>query len=160
MGGVIASILGTRGSLMLDVVFLATFAIVIVLAYSIYLVRFRKKYRWHARIQIVLFSVLLVAVTAFEIDIRFFTAWRKLAEPSPFYANGWVDRMLAVHLCFSVPAPILWLATVVLGVRWFGWDATPNRHAPRHRLLGWISAAVMVMTTTTGWIFYYMAFVV
>jgi hypothetical protein len=49
--------------------------------------------------------------------------------------------------------------TVVLGLRWFGWSAKPNRHSRKHRVLGWISAAFMLMTTVTGWVFYYTAFV-
>ena len=83
--------LGTRGSLMLDVVFLAMFAIVPVLAYSIYLVRSRRRFELHKRIQITLGLVLLVAVTAFELDMRFFTDWRERAAASRFYspADGW-----------------------------------------------------------------------
>ncbi len=144
---------------MLDVIFLATFAIVVVMAISIYLVRFRRKYKLHARIQVALCVVLLVAITAFEIDLRFFTDWRSLARPSPFYDTGWVDRCLLVHLCFAVPTPLLWLATIILALRWFGWNAVPNRQSANHRILGRVSAIAMVMTTVTGWAFYYMAFV-
>jgi hypothetical protein len=143
---------------MIDVVFLATFAIVVALAYSIFLVRVKRRHRAHARLQMVLCAVLVVAITAFEIDLRFFSDWRALARPSPYYASGWVDRWLAVHLIFAVPTPLLWLATLFLGVRWFGWDATPNRHGVRHRRLGWVSAAAMAMTTLTAWVFYWVAF--
>ena len=155
----LAAILPTRGSLMLDVIFLATFAIVVVMAISIYLVRFRRQFRLHARIQVALCVVLLVAITAFEIDLRFFTDWRSLARPSPFYDTGWVDRCLLIHLCFAVPTPLLWLATIILALRWFGWNAVPNRKSANHRILGRVSAIAMVMTTVTGWAFYYMAFV-
>ncbi len=153
-----AGFLPARGSFMLDFVFLATFVIVIVLGFSIYLVKARRTYRWHGRIQVALFAVLVVAVAAFEIELQFFTKWRELAQPSPFYASGWVDRLLAVHLCFSIPTPLLWLVTVILGLRWFGWSATPNRHSKKHRVLGWISAVFMALTTSTGWVFYYVAF--
>jgi len=46
--------LGTRATLMLDVVFLAMFVVLPVLAASIYLVRARKNYLWHKRIQVAL----------------------------------------------------------------------------------------------------------
>lgn len=144
---------------MLDFVFLATFGILLVMAWSIFRVRRHRQYRLHARTQITLAIVLLVAITAFEIDLRFFTDWRKLAEPSPFYASGWVDRVLWIHLMFSIPTPLLWIATVVMGLRWFGWDAVPNQHSRKHRVLGWASAIGMTMTTTTGWVFYYVAFI-
>ncbi|MCE9526788.1 MAG: hypothetical protein K8R36_12125, partial [Planctomycetales bacterium] len=66
--------LGTRGSLMLDVVFLAMFAVVPLLALSIYLVK-QKKYAQHKLINLILGVVLLIAVLVFEIDMRFFTEW-------------------------------------------------------------------------------------
>ena len=154
----LAAILPTRGSIMLDVIFLATFAIVVVMAISIYLVRFRRKYKLHARIQVALCVVLLIAITAFEIDLRFFTDWRSLARPSPYYESGWVDRCLFVHLCFAVPTPLLWLTTIVLALRRFGWEAVPGRHSANHRILGRVAASAMIMTTFTGWAFYYLAF--
>ena len=66
--------LGTRASFMLDVVFLAMFALVPVLAVSVWLVMYRQRYLLHKRIQLALGIVLLVTVVLFEIDMR---------------ANGW-----------------------------------------------------------------------
>jgi uncharacterized membrane protein YozB (DUF420 family) len=151
-------LLPTRGSLMLDVVFLATFAIVAFLAISIYVVR-RRQYRLHSRIQLTLAIVLIVAITAFEIDLRFFTDWRSLARHSPYYESGWVDRWLAIHLCFAIPTPLIWIAAIGLAVRWFGWDPRPNLHSLKHRRIGWLAAGAMAMTMATGWVFYYVAFV-
>lgn len=150
--------LPARGSLMLDVVFLATFAIVVAMAISVYLVRAKRLYRLHSRIQILLGAILIVAITAFEIDLRFFTDWRGLARPSPYYASGWVDRWLAFHLCFAIPTPLLWIATIGLALRWFGREPRPNRHSGKHRILGWTAAGAMAMTTASGWVFYYVAF--
>ncbi len=144
---------------MLDVVFMATFVVLLAMSASIYLVKVRRNFRLHSRIQLALFVILVITVAAFEIELQFFTNWRELAGPSPFYASGWVDRVLAVHLCFSIPTPILWLVTVVLGLRWFGWNARPNRNSRRHRFLGWTGAVFTALTTITGWIFYYLAFV-
>src|ERR1044071_9950383 len=76
--------LGTRGSLMLDVGFLAMFAVLPLLAASIYLVK-QQKYGLHKLINLILGGVLLVAVLAFEIDMRFFTDWEVLAKDSPYF---------------------------------------------------------------------------
>src|SRR5262245_32668274 len=62
--------LGTRAPLMVDVVFLAMFAVVAVLAWSVYQVKTRHRYQLHKWTQITLGAVLLVAVILFEIDIR------------------------------------------------------------------------------------------
>jgi hypothetical protein len=144
---------------MLDIVFLATFAVLVAMSISIYLVKRRRRYRLHSRIQLILFVILMITVTAFEIELQLFTDWRKLAAPSPYMASGWVDRILAIHLCFSIPTPLLWLAAVVLGFRWFGWAAEPNANSRKHQVLGWTCAVFTALTTVTGWIFYYMAFV-
>jgi hypothetical protein len=79
--------LGTRASIMLDVVFMAMFAIVPVLGWSIWLVKYRRNYLLHKRVQVALLIVLGVAVGLFEIDVRFISGWRERAEPSPYYAS-------------------------------------------------------------------------
>jgi membrane-anchored protein YejM (alkaline phosphatase superfamily) len=73
--------LGTRASLMLDVVFVAMFVVVPVMGWSIWQVRRRRRYVLHKRVQLVLAAVLLVAVLAFEVDMRI-NGWQHLAEPS------------------------------------------------------------------------------
>ena len=79
--------LGTRASLMLDVVVLAMLVVVPALALSVYLVMFRRQYTWHKRIQLVLGMALLVTVVAFEADMRI-GGWRHRAEPSPYSGAG------------------------------------------------------------------------
>ena len=78
-------LLPTRGSLMLDLVAIAMVAVTIVLCYSIYLVRVHKKHKLHRRIQIATAITLSVALLFFELDVRLFTDWRVLAEPSPYF---------------------------------------------------------------------------
>lgn len=152
--------LPTRGSFMLDFVFVAMFAIIAVMAVSIWLVRYRRQYELHKRLQITLGLVLLVAVTAFEIDLQFITQdWRPLAEPSPFYASGFVDCCLWVHLCFAVPTPLLWIFVIVQGLRKFPRPAQPGPYSRRHIFWARLAAAGMFLTAFTGWIFYWVAFV-
>lgn len=146
-----------RGSLMLDFVVAAMFGILLLLAVSIYLVRVKRKYELHKRLQIGMALVLLAAVIAFEVDVRFFTDWRDLAAGSPYYASGAVSAALLVHLCFAVPTPILWTVVIVRALRNYPSPPTPGPHSRSHRRLGWLAVIGMALTAITGWVFYYLA---
>lgn len=147
---------------MLDVVFLAMFAIVPVLAFSLYAVKSRLRYSLHKSLQLTLGIVLLVAVTAFEVDMRFFTDWEARAVGSPYYsADSWsgVWISLAVHLFFAIPTLVLWIVVLTAALRKFPNPPTPGSHSATHKKLGWLAALGMTLTAFTGWIFYWMAFV-
>ena len=119
--------LGTRASIMLDVVFLAMFVVLPVLGWSIYLVKRRRNYLWHKRIQVGLGLVLLVAVSLFEIDMQFLTNWRLRAEVSPYFeidpsdgrGSGAVMWVLWIHLVFAVSTAILWTTVIIQALRKF-----------------------------------------
>lgn len=147
---------------MLDVVFLAMFAVVPALFYSIWLVKTRRDYQMHKRIQLSLALVLLAAVSLFEIDMRLH-GWRERAAASPYTGNGggtpWVDHLLTVHLAFAVSTFVIWFGVVVAAVRRFSNPPAPGEHSGAHRRWGWIGAIDMLFTSLTGWTFYYLAFV-
>ena len=152
-----------RGSLMLDVVFLAMFAVVPLLGVSILLARC-KRYDLHKRLQLLTAGVLLVAVLGFEIDMRFFTDWEARAVGSPFFdpAYKWtcpVGLALIVHLCFSIPTFFLWIIVTVQALRQFPSPPVPGNHSRAHLRLSRPAALGMLLTAITGWIFYVMAFV-
>jgi len=153
-----AGFLPTRGSVMIDFVFVAMFAVILVLAYSIYLVRVSKQFNLHKWIQIALAAILLIAVVAFEVDVQFFTDWEALAEPSQFGMLT-VKILLWIHLLFAVPTPFIWGVVIWMGLSRFPSPPVPGPHSETHRKLGWIAAIGMLMTAITGWIFYYAAFV-
>lgn len=153
--------LGTRASLMLDVVFLAMFAVVPALAVSIGLVK-RSNFALHKLLQATLGAVLLVAVLAFEVDMRFFTDWRTRAAESPYFQGpGWnaVWTSLAIHLSFAVPTLLVWIAVIGLALKRFPAPPQPNAHSQLHKKLGWLATIGMTLTAVTGWIFYWLAFV-
>ncbi len=157
----VTGILPARGSLMLDLVFLAMFAVVPLLGLSIYLAK-QGKYQAHKTLQLVLGIVLLIAVTAFEIDMRFFTDWEALAKPSKYWSDAFpnpVKLTLWVHLCFAVPTFVLWVVVIVQALRKFASPPTPNAHSHFHKKVGYLAAGGMTMTAVTGWVFYYIAFV-
>jgi len=163
-GGIPGFVPGSRGSLMLDVVFLAMFLLVPVLLVSVYLVRYRRYYELHKRLQLVLAGVLLVAVMLFELDMQLFTQWEDLAVGSPYFdpANKWGSTAgisLIVHLSFAVPTFVLWVAVVVQALRKFEQPARPGVHSRWHARYGMLAAIGMVLTGVTGWVFYWLAFV-
>ena len=156
--------LPTRGSLMLDFVFVAMFGIVPILAYSIYAVKYRGRFQLHKTIQIALGAVLLVAVAAFEIDVQFFNDWEVLAAESRFFTPGskWnnpVGYSLAIHLFFAIPTAFLWVYVIVQAVRKFPRPPAPGEHSRQHKFWARLAAIEMFLTAVTGWIFYVLAFV-
>jgi putative membrane protein len=153
--------LGARGSLMLDVVFLAMFLVVPVMFLSIGLAKKRHDYTTHKWIQLILGIVLLVAVVAFEVDMRI-NGWKHRAEASPFYVkDAWcgVWYALTIHLCFAVPTFGLWVLVIARALMLFPNPPMPGPHSKAHKFWGWLAALGMSGTAATGWIFYYLAFV-
>jgi uncharacterized membrane protein YozB (DUF420 family) len=158
----IGGFLGTRGSLMLDVVFLAMFVVTPLLAASVLLVKQRRQYGLHKRLQIAMAGVLLAAVLLFEVDIRV-NGWEARAEPSPYFdaAHKWTcpaGVALIVHLSFAVPTLVLWIVVVVRALRGFAIPPVPGPHSTAHARWGWLAAGGMVLTAVTGWLFYWLAF--
>jgi uncharacterized membrane protein YozB (DUF420 family) len=154
--------LGTRASLMLDVVFLAMFAVLPALGVSMRLVK-RGKYDLHKKLQLLLGAVLLIAVVAFEVDMRLH-GWEERAYASPYFdpVAKWsspVGISLIVHLFFAVPTAVIWIYVIVMALRRFPSPPRPNDYSPSHRIWGWIAAVEMTFTALTGWLFYYLAFV-
>lgn len=153
--------LGNRASLMLDVVFLAMFAVIPVMGWSIYQVR-KRRYVLHMRIQMVLGIVLLSAVTLFEIDMRV-NGWRQRAVASPYYSEnlleGLVNCSLWIHLVFAISSFVLWVFVIVQALRKLPRPPAPNEYAPQHRFWARIAAVDMCLTAITGWVFYWVAFV-
>ena len=151
--------LGTRAPLILDVLCLAMLGVVVVLCWSVYQVKIRRRYSLHKWTQVTLGVILLVVVILFEIDIRL---------------HGWEDRAagaigaraphsaiiaLYVHLVFAISTVVLWPTTIVLALRNFPNPPVPCAHSRIHIPLARTAAADMVLTAFTGWIFYYVAFV-
>ena len=70
-----------------------------------------------------------------------------------------VRPWLRLHLLFAVSTPFLWIATIVLALRRFGRNPAPGPHSRLHKTLGWASTADITMTSVTGLMFYYVAFI-
>lgn len=144
---------------MLDFVALAMLVVSLVLSYSIYQIRVRKRAKFHRNLQIGTAVVLTLALIAFEVDVRFVSRWRELAEASPYYRSGLVDLWLIIHLVFAIPTPFVWGYVIITGLRRFKTGFDQGNYNRTHRTLGRIAAGLMFMTAITGWVFYYLAFV-
>ena len=158
--------LGTRGSLMLDLVVVAMVIVLPVLGWSIWLVRYRRRYALHKQVQLVLGIVLLIAVTAFEADMRI-NGWQQRAIPVTQDANSDIARQpddivyraLAIHLVFATTSAFLWVFVIVQGLRKFPRPPAPGPYSRRHIFWARLAAIDMVGTAVTGWVFYWLAFV-
>ncbi len=156
--------LGYRTSFMLDFVVVALILIVPILVYSLYVVKVQHKYVLHRNLQLLLGIILLVAVGLFEIDLQLVQGgWAKVVakRPTPLTAEqlNFVQTVLRVHLIFAISTPFLWAATIVLALRRMPSSPGPSAHSRLHKSLGWISTIDIVLTSVTGLIFYYFAFV-
>ena len=156
--------LGTRASVMLDVVFVAMFLVVPALGWSIAQARYGRNLETHRKAQLLLGGVLLVAVAAFEVDMQLLTEWELRAEPSPHFTSAakWncpVGVALLVHLLFAVPTAVLWVYVLAGAWRRFPRPAAPADYSAHHKWWGRVAAGAMLMTALTGWVFYVMAFV-
>ena len=90
--------------------------------------------------------------------------WELRAEPSPLFDidrkwSSWVGVSLLVHLSFSVPTTLLWAFVITQALRKFPRVPEPNEYSPRHIFWARLAALEMVMTAVTGWLFYWLAFV-
>lgn len=151
--------LGTRAPLILDVLCLAMLVVVTVLAWSIYQVKYRYRYSLHKWTQVTLGVILLTVVILFEIDIRLHGWQERAAGQLGAQAPSAAVTALYIHLVFAVSTVLLWPTVIVLALRKFPSPPVPGPHSRIHVPLARIAAIDMVLTTITGWIFYYVAFV-
>jgi uncharacterized membrane protein YozB (DUF420 family) len=91
---------------------LAVTAVTVLLAASL-LALLRGNYRLHGRINLVFFTLTLVALIAFEVVIR-------IIDPSIFNyisERPGLQQALNIHLCFAVPAALLMGAMLATGLK-------------------------------------------
>ena len=153
--------LGTRASCGMDVVLVGLWALLPVLAWSIHLVRNRRDYAAHKRLQIVIAAVLLAAIVVFEIDVRLVSDWKiraAAAGRNPWWPGG-VLAMLGIHLVFAISTLVLWVWVIWEAFLRFPVPPLPGGHGPRHRFMARLAAIDLFLTAVTGTAFYWLAFV-
>jgi uncharacterized membrane protein YozB (DUF420 family) len=144
---------------MLDVLVVAMLVVVVVLGWSVYQVKYRRRYQLHKWVQVSLGLVLLAAVIVFEVDVRLHGWEDRAAGQLGGHAPTYVWIMLAIHLVFAIAATILW-PVVILRALWnFPNPPAPGPHSRFHRRWARVAAIDIFITAGTGWTFYYLAFV-
>lgn len=155
--------LGYHASFMLDAVVVALVLVVPVLIYSLYSVKFRRQYTRHRNLQLALAVTLLAAVLAFEVDLHLVQGgWQNVVKKGPAVTAdqmAFIQKVLRIHLIFAGSTPFVWALTIALALRWMPQPLAPCTHSGTHKFLGWASTLDLVMTSVTGLIFYYVAFV-
>lgn len=149
--------LGSRASWTMDALVVAMALALPCLAWSIRLVR-RGHYASHRRIQLGLSAALLLAVCAFEVDVRV-NGWQHRAAGEGDSPSTAVWISLAIHLVFAVTTAILWPIVAVMAVRQFPNPPSPGEFSATHRRWARLAAWDLTATAATGWFFYWMAFV-
>jgi putative membrane protein len=142
----------------MDLVLVGLLAVLPLLAWSVHLVKNRRAYAAHKRIQLFIAAALLAVIVLFEIDIRLVSDWRLRAHGSPWWPAG-VVTALGVHLVFAVSTLVLWIWVLWEAVARFPVPPEPGSHGPRHRFMARLAAVDLVLTACTGCFFYWMAFV-
>jgi hypothetical protein len=150
--------LGTRASLTVDLLVVAMFVVVVVLGWSVFQARYRRRFLLHKRVQLTLGVVLLITVALFEIDIRLH-GWQTRAAGS---VGGQPAQIvwyaLYVHLVCALSTVVLWPVVIFLALRSFPNPPRPGAHSRVHVPLARLAAIDMVLTAVTGWMFYWLAF--
>ena len=158
--------LGYDASFMLDFVVTSLVALVPVQLVSLWVVKVRKNYVWHRNLQLTLGAILLVAVTAFEVDVQWVHGgWENIVNKdadSPRLSSQQMDaarQVLYIHLIFAVTTPFLWAATIFLALKKYPRPPQPGPHSAVHKKLGWLAVIDLVLTSATGIWFYVNTFV-
>ncbi len=150
--------LGTSASFMLDFVVVSLVAVVPLLLFSLYLVKIKKSYSLHKKLQIFLSIALGGVVGLFEVDMRLQGGFWAMAKNSPYAESDFLHRLLTVHLCFSISTVIFWAVTLFAALKFIPAPPGPSRFSPTHKIMAWITIADLVGTVVTGLMVYYYGF--
>ena len=127
-----------------------------ILAFSIYLVKSKKNYAAHKKLQIFISTILGVAILIFEVDVRL-NGWLHLAKESVYY-DTFLWPLFYLHLTLAILTTLLWVIVFWRALKNFSVPVQPNEHSPFHKSWApWASIGLFV-TTLTGITFYYAAF--
>lgn len=142
---------------MMDFVVVALIGVVPLLLYSLWSVK-KGFYIRHKNLQIFLAIILLITVLLFELEMRLAGGIDALMVNSTYKNTTAFDIILYTHLFFAVSTPFLWAYTIFKAVKNFDDGRLIPEYISTHKCLGIVSVIDLVLTSVTGLIVYYMAF--
>ena len=149
-------IAGSRATLTIDVLVIATVSTALLLAFSIFSVRVRRNYQRHRSLQVFISVLLLIVLIVFETSVRLHD-WQAQAESSAFYV--WLSPLLTTHIIIAITAVLAWVTTLSLALRRFPKPPAPAAHSRTHKRLALLATVLTYLTASSGLLFYLLAFV-
>lgn len=147
--------LGTRALWFMDLVTVWFALLPLLMGLAVFLAA-KKRYRFHARAQGLLFGVTMVMVIVFEIGVRVSGGFVAYSEHSsvPFLP---LTTLLLVHILIALFAVALWAWLLIDSFRCFQKEAAVS---PKHRRYGKVVYAGMTVTSFLGVLIYVLLFTV
>ncbi len=147
---------GSRAPFSIELVSLAILLVLPCMLWSFYLVRAKKQYQSHKKIQIFLSIAILAVLVIFEVEIRLY-GWRQYAEASPYIDRGLIP-FLVFHVTIASIATVLWTWALVHALKNVSTPPKPGTYSEKHKKLGKAAGIFMLLTSITGWTFFILAF--
>ena len=148
---------GTGADLLIDTLIVAVAFVVVTMGIAWRMAR-HHRFTTHRNIQIVLASVLALAVTALEMDLKLNGGISKIAKGrlagTPLFWS-----VLAVHLSFAIPTAAVWGGLIAVSLLRFPRPPRPSGFSRIHRRWGRVGMIGMLGTGVTALVFYLVAFV-
>ncbi len=148
---------GTRAYFIVDFAYLVTLMAPLVAFFSLRLVR-KGRHDIHKRVQTLLLTLAILAVSALEIQIRIVGGSQALIHGSPYAGSGLMRYTAAIHIFGAVMTYIIWLWLVIISRRLHR-SSLPGNFSRRHKTMGRIVIGGLCFTTISASAVYFLAFV-
>jgi putative membrane protein len=149
--------LGTRADPVIDLVYLVTLAAPLVAYLSLRLVRAGRQ-QAHRRLQTLLLTTCVLAVSALEIRIRLASGSGGLMQGSPYAGSRLFWAVTIVHILGAVATYVVWCWLVLASRRRHG-TILPGPFSHRHKTAGLFVIGGLCFTTLSATAVYFLAFV-
>jgi uncharacterized membrane protein YozB (DUF420 family) len=149
--------LGTRADVLMDLV-VVSFAIILPALYVSWKKARGGAFVAHKRIQVTLFSVLVVVVSLFEVDLRMAGGIFEMTRESIFAGTPLLNGSIWFHTTLSILTSLAWIGLVIVSVRRFPSPPRPSAFSAAHRRWGRLAMIGMGLTGITGIELYVLGF--
>jgi putative membrane protein len=154
-----AGFLGTRGDILMDVVILAFMLILPSLIYSWGQAR-KKQYATHKRWQLIIFTLLAVAVSLFEADMMMAGGIFVLTAESSYSGTSFFNTLMYSHTALAISSSLIWVCLVAASLWKFDNPPSPNQFSKTHRRWGRVGMILMMLAGLSSLPVYYFGFAV